>query len=105
MRKKVSIFGATGSIGQNTIDLIAREPEAYKVVALSGAGNIAQLARDARRLEADVAITALPHLLGDLREALAGSGVEAAAGSAAADGAPTPVDLPAKPALYEEASS
>ena len=44
--KKVSIFGATGSIGQNTIDLIARAPDAYDVVALTGARNIAQLAED-----------------------------------------------------------
>ena len=34
--RKVSIFGATGSIGQNTIDLIRRAPQAYQVVALTG---------------------------------------------------------------------
>ncbi|HCE72665.1 MAG TPA: 1-deoxy-D-xylulose-5-phosphate reductoisomerase, partial [Ruegeria sp.] len=45
--RRVSIFGATGSIGQNTIDLIARDPDAYDVVALSGGANIAQLAADA----------------------------------------------------------
>ena len=78
--KRVSIFGATGSIGQNTIDLIARAPQDYEVVALSGAGNIAQLAKDARRLTARVAITAHDHLLDDLKTALAGSGIEAAAG-------------------------
>ncbi|MEM8578224.1 MAG: 1-deoxy-D-xylulose-5-phosphate reductoisomerase [Pseudomonadota bacterium] len=81
--RRVSIFGATGSIGQNTIDLIAREPEAYDVVALTGAGNIAQLAADARRLQADVAVTAHADRLEDLRAALAGSDVEAAAGSEA----------------------
>lgn len=79
--KRVSIFGATGSIGQNTIDLIARAPQDYKVIALSGAGNIAQLAYDARRLKAEVAITAHEHLYGDLRDALDGSGVEVAAGT------------------------
>ncbi|MEM9576773.1 MAG: 1-deoxy-D-xylulose-5-phosphate reductoisomerase [Pseudomonadota bacterium] len=81
--KRVSIFGATGSIGQNTIDLIARAPHEYDVVALSGAGNIAQLAADARRLGAEIAITAHDHLLEDLKSALEGSGVEAAAGDAA----------------------
>lgn len=81
--KRISIFGATGSIGQNTIDLIARAPEAYEVVALTGAGNIAQLAADARRLGAQLAVTAYEDRLDDLRAALDGSGVEAAAGSQA----------------------
>ena len=83
VRRRVSIFGATGSIGQNTIDLIARAPEEYEVVALTGAGNIAQLARDARELQAEVAVTADETRLGDLREALAGSDVRAAAGETA----------------------
>lgn len=81
--RRVSILGATGSIGQNTIDLIARAPETYDVVALTGAGNIAQLAADARRLKADVAVTAHEHKLETLRAALSGSGVAAAAGTAA----------------------
>lgn len=79
--RRVSIFGATGSIGQNTIDLIARAPDDYDVVALTGAGNIAQLAGDARRLKAEIAITAQDHLLEDLRAALAGSDVAVAAGT------------------------
>jgi len=81
--RRVSIFGATGSIGQNTVDLIARDPAAYEVVALTGAGNIAQLAGDAVRLKAQVAVTAHENRLDDLRAALAGSGVEAAAGQGA----------------------
>lgn len=81
--RKVSIFGATGSIGQNTIDLIRRAPEAYDVVALTGGANIAQLAEDAIALRAEVAVTAYEDRLHDLRAALEGSGVEAAAGQAA----------------------
>ncbi|MEP5155118.1 1-deoxy-D-xylulose-5-phosphate reductoisomerase [Planktotalea sp.] len=81
--RRVSILGATGSIGQNTIDLIKRAPGEYDVVALTGARNIAQLAKDARDLNADVAVTADPDLLPDLRAALEGSGVEAAAGPSA----------------------
>ncbi|WP_299692542.1 1-deoxy-D-xylulose-5-phosphate reductoisomerase [uncultured Tateyamaria sp.] len=83
MTRRVSIFGATGSIGQNTIDLISRDPDAYDVVALTGARNIAQLAQDAIRLNADLAVTADDSLLEPLRDALAGSGVAAAAGQAA----------------------
>jgi len=78
--RKVSIFGATGSIGQNTIDLIKRAPDDYEVVALTGARNIAQLAADARALNAQIAVTADDTLLDDLRAALEGSGVIAAAG-------------------------
>ena len=78
--RRVTILGATGSIGQNTIDLIARAPEEYHVVALTGAGNIEQLAADARRLRAEIAVTAHEDRLEDLRAALAGSGVEVAAG-------------------------
>lgn len=81
--RKVSVFGATGSIGQNTLDLIARAPEAYQVVALTGGRNIAQLARDAIALNAQIAVTAHDALLVDLRDALAGTGIQAAAGTQA----------------------
>ena len=83
MTRRVSIFGATGSIGQNTIDLIARAPAQYQVVALTGGQNVAQLAADARRLGAQVAVTADPGKLDALRAALAGSPVQAMAGRAA----------------------
>ena len=79
-RRRVTIFGATGSIGQNTIDLIARAPQRFQVVALTGGQNIDRLATDARQLGAELAVTADPARLDDLRAALAGSGVEAAAG-------------------------
>ncbi|WP_428542014.1 1-deoxy-D-xylulose-5-phosphate reductoisomerase [Profundibacter sp.] len=81
--RRVSIFGATGSIGQSAIDLIARDPDKYQVVALTGGRNIAQLAKDARMLRAEVAVTAFPEYLGDLQAALSGSGIEATAGEAA----------------------
>ena len=93
MSRRVSIFGATGSIGQNTIDLIARARDGYDVVALTGAGNITQLAQDARNLGAQVAVTAHEHQLGDLRSALSGTGIEAAAGEQAIkEAAGRPVD-------------
>lgn len=80
--RRVSIFGATGSVGANTVALIeaAGGAEAFEVVALSGAGNVALLAEQARRLRARVAVTADPSRWRELREALAGSGVAAAAG-------------------------
>ncbi len=78
--RRVSVFGATGSIGQNTLDLIGRDPSSYRVVVLTGGRNVAQLAADAVRLRAEVAAVADEALLPDLRAALAGSGVEAGAG-------------------------
>jgi 1-deoxy-D-xylulose-5-phosphate reductoisomerase len=81
--RRVSIFGATGSIGQNTIDLIRRAPEDYSVIALTGSSNIRQLAADAKVLGAQIAITADETRLDDLRAALEGSGIEAAAGAQA----------------------
>lgn len=91
--RRVSILGATGSIGQNTIDLIARDPDAFDVVALTGAQNIAQLAADAKRLNAEIAVTADETRLGDLRAALAGTGIEAAAGQdAITEAATRPAD-------------
>lgn len=95
MMRSVSIFGATGSIGENTFDLLMRAggPEAYRTVALTGARNIARLAQMARALRAEVAVTADPGLLPALKDALAGSGVQAAAGPRAIlDAADRPAD-------------
>ena len=92
-RRRVSVFGATGSIGQNTLDLIAREAGAYEIVALTGGANIERLAADARRLNAQLAVTAHEDRLGDLRVALHGTGIEAAAGQGAlAEAADRPAD-------------
>jgi len=81
-RRRVSVFGATGSIGQNTLDLLYRQggAETYDVVALTGGRNVAALAGDAIALRADIAVTAYPECLPDLRAALEGSGVRAEAG-------------------------
>lgn len=81
--RKVSIFGATGSIGQSAIDLIKRDLDKYQIIALTGGRNIAQLAKDARELKAEIAVTAFPEYLGDLQAALAGSGIQATAGETA----------------------
>ena len=88
-QRRVSIFGATGSIGQSTIDLIARDPDAYDVVALTGGHNVARLAQDAIRLKADVAATAHEENLPALRDALAGTGIAAAGGASAIEEAAT----------------
>ena len=91
--KRVSVFGATGSIGVNTLDLLARNRAGYDVVALTGGRNIELLARQAREFDAQLAVTCYAELLDDLRAALAGSAVEVAAGPAAiAEAAARPAD-------------
>ena len=81
--KRISILGSTGSIGQNTIDLVRRDPAAFQVVALTGGQNIDQLARDAKELKAEVAVPADDARLDDLRTALKGTKIKAAAGAEA----------------------
>ena len=78
--KRVSVFGATGSVGQSTLDLVQRQPDAYRVVALTANSDVDSLASIARASGAQVAVIGQAHLYGALRDALAGSGVEAAAG-------------------------
>lgn len=93
--RSISIFGATGSIGESTFDLIRRAggAAAFRTVALTGARNVARLAEMARELRAEVAVVAHEEELPALRDALAGSGVEAAAGAAAiAEAADRPAD-------------
>ncbi len=81
--RKVTIFGSTGSIGCNTVDLIERDPEAFDVVALTGGRNIEKLAKQAKALKAEVAVTAHEDCYGALREALSDTNIEVAAGEAA----------------------
>ena len=92
--KRITVLGATGSIGQNTLDLVRRAPETFQVVALTGGHNVAQLAADAREFQVEAAVIADDALLPDLRAALEGSGVHPAAGAAAIEEAASrPVDL------------
>ncbi len=81
--RKISIFGATGSVGQNTLDLLRRRPGEYQVVALTGGHNIDQLAADAREFGAEIAVTAHGECFEALKSALAGTSVEVACGSEA----------------------
>ena len=93
--RSISIFGATGSIGESTFDLIMRGggPEAYRTVALTGARNVQRLAEMARALSAEIALTAHEECLPALRDALAGSGIACAAGqNAIAEAADRPAD-------------
>ena len=91
--KRVTILGATGSIGENTLDLIGRNQADYEVVALTGGKNVSRLAALARTHRAKRAVIADQSCYAELRDALSGSGIEAASGSdAVAEAASLPAD-------------
>ena len=91
--RRISILGATGSIGQSTIDLIRRDPGAYDVVALTGGCNARLLAKDAKDLRAEVAVVDSADCYDELKDLLAGTGIEVACGAAAiAEAARRPAD-------------
>ncbi|MBN8832104.1 MAG: 1-deoxy-D-xylulose-5-phosphate reductoisomerase [Sphingomonadales bacterium] len=81
--RSVSIFGATGSVGQSTLDLIGRDPERYDVFALTAGRDVEKLAAAAIQHRARLAVVADENCYADLKAALAGTGIEAAAGAAA----------------------
>ncbi|MBL8660317.1 MAG: 1-deoxy-D-xylulose-5-phosphate reductoisomerase [Rhodospirillales bacterium] len=81
--RSVTILGSTGSVGCNTVDLLRRNGEAFRVEALTANRNVDLLARQARLLGARMAVVADETRYGDLKAALAGSGIEAAAGAQA----------------------
>ncbi len=93
-RKRVTILGATGSIGESTLDLIGRNPEKFAIAALTANRNVERLAHLAKTYRAEAAVICEPELYGALKSALAGSGVEAAAGpDAVVEAATRPADI------------
>ena len=82
MPKSVCVLGSTGSIGCQTLDIIAAFPERFTVYALSAHSQVALLAEQARRFHARVAVIAREELAPALRDALAGSGTRVLAGMA-----------------------
>ena len=80
MTRSISIFGATGSVGLSTLDLVRQHRSAFRVVALTANGNAEALAALAREFDTEIAVVAEPDAYLALKKALAGSGIEAAAG-------------------------
>jgi len=95
-RRRISVLGATGSVGRSTLDVIVSHggAGAYDVRVLAGGSNAVLLAEQARSVGAAMAVMHDEAALPALREALAGSGIVAAAGEAALlEAAAEPVDL------------
>ena len=81
--RTVTILGATGSVGTSTLDLVEREPERFRVRALTAHRDVAKLAAAAIRTRAEQAVVADEGCLPALRDALAGTGIAAAGGEQA----------------------
>ena len=94
MTRKISILGATGSVGTSTLDLVERRPDRYQVVALTAARKVDALADAAIRTGARLAVIDDPELLAELESRLAGSPCRAATGrEALAEAAAGEADL------------
>jgi 1-deoxy-D-xylulose-5-phosphate reductoisomerase len=91
--KVITVLGSTGSVGTQTLDIIAENTEGYHVRALVGGRNVMLLAEQAKKFRPDLTVVAEDALLGELQAALAGTGLECAAGRAAVlEAAALPVD-------------
>jgi len=90
---RLTVLGATGSVGSSTLDLVERAPERFEIVALTAQSNARALAALARKHRAKFAVIGDERCLGELREALAGTGIGSAAGEdALVEAAQMPAD-------------
>src|SRR5215468_9689563 len=91
--RSVTVLGATGSIGDSTMDLLRAAPDLYRVEALTGNSNVQGLAKLAREFDARFVAVADPSRLTELKEALAGTRTECGAGApASTEAAARPTD-------------
>lgn len=97
-RRSVTVLGSTGSIGCSTLDLIARDRDRFDLVALTAHRNVAALVAQAREFRPQLAVIADETHFGQLKDGLAGTGIEVAAGEAAI------VEAAARPADWVMAS-
>ena len=92
--RSITVLGATGSVGASTLDLLLRAPEAWAVEALTANCDVAALAQAARAVNAKLAVVADESCYAALMDALAGTGIEVAAGKTAlCDAAKRPAEI------------
>ena len=81
MKRRVSILGATGSVGRSTLDLVERSPDRFEVVALTAQSSVDALAYAARRTGAKLAVIADPAHFDSLRDRLEGTNCRVVTGA------------------------
>ena len=79
MKKRVAVLGSTGSIGENTVRVLAHFPDRFEVIGLAAKHQVARLAEQAAQLHAKVVVTGDERLGGELKR-LAPPGAAASAG-------------------------
>ncbi|MDD3288908.1 MAG: 1-deoxy-D-xylulose-5-phosphate reductoisomerase [Alphaproteobacteria bacterium] len=82
-RRRITILGSTGSVGQQTVDLIERDMDKYEIVALTAKGNVSKLVEQARKLKPRLVVIADEMKYHELKDALADTKIEVAAGAQA----------------------
>ncbi|WP_286831538.1 MULTISPECIES: 1-deoxy-D-xylulose-5-phosphate reductoisomerase [Kordiimonas] len=94
VKKSVTVLGATGSVGQSTLDLVSRNPNKFNIIALTAYSRVEELAKSAIAFKAQLAVIGDESKLVVLKDLLEGTGVEAAAGEEALiDAAARPSDI------------
>ena len=81
--RRITLLGSTGSIGCSTLDLIERHRATFEMVALTAQSRVTALADQARRLRPEIAVIGDEAHYSELKDQLAGTGIEVAAGAAA----------------------
>jgi 1-deoxy-D-xylulose-5-phosphate reductoisomerase len=81
--RRISVLGSTGSVGVSTLDLLDKAGAEVEVMTLTAGRNVERLAEQARRWRPKLAVIQDESRLGELRDRLAGTGIEAAAGASA----------------------
>ena len=82
-KKRISIFGATGSVGQNTLDLISRDRESYDIVVLTAGSNIDLLIKAALEFKPQAVVAATNDQFKELKNALSNTEINIGTGRAA----------------------
>jgi 1-deoxy-D-xylulose-5-phosphate reductoisomerase len=82
-KKRISIFGATGSVGQNTLDLISRDRESYEIVVLTAGSNIDLLIKAALEFKPQAIVAATNDQFKELKNALSNTEINIGTGRAA----------------------
>jgi 1-deoxy-D-xylulose-5-phosphate reductoisomerase len=91
--RTLSILGATGSIGESTLDLVTRSPDRFKVIAITGQSNAKKLAEQAISHRVTLAVIGDSKHYGELKDLLSGTGISVAAGEEAlVEAASVPAD-------------
>lgn len=78
--RRIVLLGATGSVGRSTVDLLERDPEGFSVTAVAGGRDAKALADIARRTKAEFAAIRDENAYAELKDALAGTNTQVAAG-------------------------